>query len=392
MAVEHATTMSSAEIVAPQPRPHLLLVVGPGRPRPDRHRPRRGRLPLHARGQADPRLQQPADVGEHRPRRPAGDRRDHGPGAEAPVRPAGLRDRAAGPARRQARRDPAGRPGQGVLHARRRRGDRERDQARPPLHRPAQDPRPLPRLPRRDARGDDADRRPAPLGQRARASSASSATRTPTAGARRSRGPSRRALQGLEDVIRYEGPHTIAAVFLETIVGTNGILIPPDGYIQGVREICDRYGILMVADEVMAGFGRTGRWFAVDHWDIVPDLMTMAKGLTSSVPAARRGRDAPHDRRGASRRRCSTAASPTAATRSASPPPSRRSASTRRTTSSATPPGSGRVMRRHHEALAAKHPSRRGAPQPRPVRDHRPRPQPRPVDADDRRSTARATR
>ena len=90
------------------------------------------------------------------------------------------------------------------------------------------------------------------------------------------------SLQGLEDVIRYEGPNTIAAVFLETIVGTNGILIPPDGYIQGVREICDRYGILMVADEVMAGFGRTGRWFAIDHWDTVPDLMTMAKGLTSS--------------------------------------------------------------------------------------------------------------
>ena len=94
--------------------------------------------------------------------------------------------------------------------------------------------------------------------------------------------PVEESLQGLEDVIRYEGPQTIAAVFLETIVGTNGILIPPDGYIAGVREICDRHGILMVADEVMAGFGRTGRWFAVDHWDTVPDLMTMAKGLTSS--------------------------------------------------------------------------------------------------------------
>src|SRR6478609_5700568 len=90
------------------------------------------------------------------------------------------------------------------------------------------------------------------------------------------------SLQGLEDVIRYEGPHTIAAVFLETIVGTNGILIPPDGYLQGVREICDRHGILMVADEVMAGFGRTGRWFAIDHAGVTPDLMTMAKGLTSS--------------------------------------------------------------------------------------------------------------
>ncbi len=94
--------------------------------------------------------------------------------------------------------------------------------------------------------------------------------------------PVEESLQGLEDVIKYEGPHTIAAVFLETIVGTNGILIPPDGYLRGVREICDRYNILMVCDEVMAGFGRTGRWFAVDHWDVVPDLMTMAKGLTSS--------------------------------------------------------------------------------------------------------------
>jgi taurine--2-oxoglutarate transaminase len=94
--------------------------------------------------------------------------------------------------------------------------------------------------------------------------------------------PVAESLQGLEDVIRYEGAHTIAGVFLETIVGTNGILIPPDGYIQGVREICTRNNILMVCDEVMAGFGRTGRWFAVDHWDVVPDLMTMAKGLTSS--------------------------------------------------------------------------------------------------------------
>jgi taurine---2-oxoglutarate transaminase len=94
--------------------------------------------------------------------------------------------------------------------------------------------------------------------------------------------PVAESLRGLEDVIRYEGAHTIAAIFLETIVGTNGILIPPDGYLQGVRELCDRYDILMVADEVMAGFGRTGKWFAVDHWGVTPDLMTMAKGLTSS--------------------------------------------------------------------------------------------------------------
>ncbi len=94
--------------------------------------------------------------------------------------------------------------------------------------------------------------------------------------------PVAESLQGLEDVIRYEGASTIAAVFLETIVGTNGILIPPDGYIAGVRDICDRNGILMVADEVMAGFGRTGKWFAIDHAGVTPDLMTMAKGLTSS--------------------------------------------------------------------------------------------------------------
>jgi taurine--2-oxoglutarate transaminase len=86
----------------------------------------------------------------------------------------------------------------------------------------------------------------------------------------------------LDEVIQYEGPHTIAAFILETVTGTNGILIPPDGYLQGVRELCDRYGILLIADEVMAGFGRTGRWFAVDNWDVVPDLLTMAKGLTSS--------------------------------------------------------------------------------------------------------------
>jgi taurine--2-oxoglutarate transaminase len=86
----------------------------------------------------------------------------------------------------------------------------------------------------------------------------------------------------LEEVIQYEGPQTIAAFILETVTGTNGILIPPDGYLQGVRDLCTKYGILLIADEVMAGFGRTGRWFAVDHWDVVPDLLTMAKGLTSS--------------------------------------------------------------------------------------------------------------
>ena len=89
-------------------------------------------------------------------------------------------------------------------------------------------------------------------------------------------------LRETERVILYEGPQTIAAFILEPVVGTNGILIPPDGYLQGIREMCDRYGIWLIADEVMTGFGRTGEWWAVDHWDVVPDLLTMAKGLTSS--------------------------------------------------------------------------------------------------------------
>jgi len=89
-------------------------------------------------------------------------------------------------------------------------------------------------------------------------------------------------LAHLEEIITYEGPHTIAAILMETVTGTNGIIIPPQGYMQGVRELCDRYGILMIADEVMSGFGRTGKWFAIQHWDVTPDLMTMAKGLTSA--------------------------------------------------------------------------------------------------------------
>jgi taurine--2-oxoglutarate transaminase len=90
------------------------------------------------------------------------------------------------------------------------------------------------------------------------------------------------SLSMLEEIIQLEGAHTIAAFFLETVSGTNGVLIPPDGYLQGVRELCTKHGILMVCDEVMAGFGRTGEWFAVNHWNVVPDIMTMAKGLTSA--------------------------------------------------------------------------------------------------------------
>ncbi|WP_457030862.1 aminotransferase class III-fold pyridoxal phosphate-dependent enzyme [Kitasatospora sp. P5_F3] len=90
-----------------------------------------------------------------------------------------------------------------------------------------------------------------------------------------------RALEHLEQVLAFEGPGTVAAIILETVVGTAGILIPPAGYLAGVREICDRFGIVFILDEVMAGFGRTGEWFAADHWGIVPDLLTFAKGVNS---------------------------------------------------------------------------------------------------------------
>jgi taurine---2-oxoglutarate transaminase len=88
-------------------------------------------------------------------------------------------------------------------------------------------------------------------------------------------------LRHLEEIIQFERPETIAAVLIETVTGTNGVIVPPAGYLRGVRALCDRYNLLLICDEVMSGFGRTGRWFAVEHWDVTPDLMTMAKGLTS---------------------------------------------------------------------------------------------------------------
>jgi len=92
---------------------------------------------------------------------------------------------------------------------------------------------------------------------------------------------SERALAHLADVLMVEGPGTVAAIVLETVVGTNGILVPPPGYLEGVRALCDEHGIVMIADEVMAGFGRCGEWFAVDHWGVVPDLICFAKGVNS---------------------------------------------------------------------------------------------------------------
>ena len=85
----------------------------------------------------------------------------------------------------------------------------------------------------------------------------------------------------LEEILMYENPNTVAAVILETVVGTNGIIVPPDGYLQSIRDICTKHGILMICDEVMAGFGRTGKWFAVDHWGVEPDIITSAKGINS---------------------------------------------------------------------------------------------------------------
>src|SRR3954449_9405246 len=90
------------------------------------------------------------------------------------------------------------------------------------------------------------------------------------------------SLAMVEEVIQLEGAHTIAAFILESVTGTNGVLVPPDGYMQGIRDLCTKHGILMICDEVMAGFGRTGEWFAIDHWNVVPDIITMAKGLTAA--------------------------------------------------------------------------------------------------------------
>jgi len=91
----------------------------------------------------------------------------------------------------------------------------------------------------------------------------------------------RECIRHLEEVIHYEGPDKIAAVIMEGVVGSNGLIVPPDDYWPRVREICDKYGILLISDEVMSGWGRTGKWFAVDNWGVVPDMITTAKGITS---------------------------------------------------------------------------------------------------------------
>jgi taurine--2-oxoglutarate transaminase len=94
-------------------------------------------------------------------------------------------------------------------------------------------------------------------------------------------GDAQKALAHVEEVIWYEGPQYIAAILLEPIVGSSGLIVPPDGYLRGLRELCDRHGILLILDEVMTGFGRTGKWFASEHEGVVPDIMTIAKGVNS---------------------------------------------------------------------------------------------------------------
>jgi taurine--2-oxoglutarate transaminase len=91
----------------------------------------------------------------------------------------------------------------------------------------------------------------------------------------------RECIAHIEEVIQYEGPNNIAAIIMEGVTGSNGLIVPPDDYWPRVREICNKYGILLISDEVMSGWGRTGKWFAVDNWNVVPDIITTAKGITA---------------------------------------------------------------------------------------------------------------
>ena len=183
----------------------------------------------------------------------------------------------------EAGRDPAGRHGQGLLHARRRRGDRERDQARPP--RTPAGTRSSPATARTTARRSGAMTLTGDPRRWANEPGLVGVVRYPDThrwGEAEPR-PVAESLQGLEDVIRYEGAAARSRrSSSRRSSARTASSSRPTATSQGVREICDRNDILMVADEVMAGFGRTGRWFAVDHWDVTPDLMTMAKGLTSA--------------------------------------------------------------------------------------------------------------
>ena len=133
--------------------------------------------------------------------------------------------------------------------------------------------------------GDRRDRRPAPLAQRVRRRPRALLRPLPLPlallGDEPGAGVASARCSTSSEVIQFEGPGTIAAILLETVVGTAGVLIPPPGYLEGVRALCDEHGIMLILDEVMAGFGRTGRWFAFEHFDVRPDLITFAKGSNS---------------------------------------------------------------------------------------------------------------
>ena len=172
-----------------------------------------------------------------------------------------------------------------------------------------------------------------------------------------------RALAHLADVIMVEGGQNVAAIVLETVVGTNGILVPPDGYLQGVRELCDEHGIVMIADEVMAGFGRCGEWFAVDRWGVAPDLICFAKGVNSGYVPLGGVDHQPADRRHVRRARLPRRARRTPATRWPAPRRSPASTSSRRRASSSTPATSATTSsgRRWPRSPSATRPSARSA-------------------------------
>ena len=190
-----------------------------------------------------------------------------------------------------------------LLHQRRRRGQRERLQDRARGHRPSEDPGALPLVPRRHRRRRSRPPaiRAAGASRRCRASCTCSTRITASRAAGTTR---RRRCAYLEEVIQLEGPHTIAAFILETVTGTNGILVPPDGYLQGVRALCDKYGILMIADEVMSGFGRTGKWFADRALGRRARHDHDGQGADELLHPARRRRHAPAASRITSRTRC----------------------------------------------------------------------------------------
>ena len=279
--VTNAEPLSAEEIVALSKQHTLYEWLAQSAADPIPVATREGLLLLHGRRRALPRLQQPVDVREHRPRRPARHRRHRGQAQRLAYRQPLHGPRAARPpGRKLAELTPGdldvvfftnggAEANENAIKLARQFTGRQKILARYRSYHGATG--------QAIAATGDPRRWAAETG-------VSGIVRAPDfhKWGRPEPEPVERALQELEDVVMYEGGHTIAAFILEPVVGTNGILIPPDGYLQGVREICDRHGILLIADEVMTGFGRTGRWFAVDHWGVVPDLLTMAKGLTSS--------------------------------------------------------------------------------------------------------------